>query len=83
MAEERCEKCDLPVGAGCGCGVVQRIAAERRAEIARVLQEPGVIEARHPGTCVTCSTRYPQGEPIKHTEDGWSGALCCPEVPRA
>lgn len=82
MAEERCDCCDLPVSS-CGKAVEQKVAAERRAEIARVLMEPGVVAARHSGTCVTCASRYPEGEPIKHTEDGWSGALCCPEVPRA
>lgn len=75
----RCECCDLPPGQ-CGTAAERTEAAETRALRLRVLDRPGVMPATYGGGCASCSTRYAVGDPIKRTRDGWSGALCCPDV---
>lgn len=34
------------------------------------------VEAYHPGTCVACLTRYPEGTLIRRHPDGWGHAVC-------
>lgn len=72
-----CDCCDLPIET-CGKAAEARMADEIRAERERALAEPGVVGAKFPGRCATCSTGYGRGEPIRHTDDGWAGAICCP-----
>lgn len=79
MPPDRCVCCDLPVDQ-CGKAIEEKRRAEEKAERDRALALPGVVAASYPGTCPTCSTRYSVGEPIRRTDDGWSGVLCCPEV---
>lgn len=78
-AEPRCDCCDLPLYA-CGTEAARRQAEDRKALVERALQVPGVVPARHQGRCPLCGTRYPSGEPIRKTPDGWVSTLCCPDT---
>ena len=73
---DRCTCCDLPVEA-CGRAASERERKERKALRQQALRLPGVVEARFPGRCPGCGTKYLQGAPIMHSEDGWRGVLCC------
>lgn len=77
VTTERCLCCDLPVES-CGTAVAAAQAAEERAVRSRALEEPGVVAAAYPGNCATCGLRYAKGDPVGHTEDGWSMTICCP-----
>lgn len=77
MAEELCTCCDLPLYS-CGTAAAAQKTRELRAQIARALDEPGVIAAKHViRECPGCRSFVEKGHPIRKTVDGWCGVLCC------
>jgi hypothetical protein len=74
----RCDCCDLPAES-CGRAIEQARRDELKALRQRALQQPGVVPARYPGTCPACRTPINPLDPVRRTEDGWTGVLCCPD----
>jgi hypothetical protein len=61
----------------CGKAAAAREEQAARAALAHAFDSPGVHPARYPSRCSTCGDRINPGDPIKHTDDGWSGVECC------
>jgi len=40
-----------------------------------------LLYARHPGICPDCDEPITPGDPIRHTPDGWTHAVCLPGPP--
>jgi len=75
---DRCACCDLP-SYSCGAEKERQRLGQERAERARLLALPGVIEARYAGPCEGCGEWFKPGDPIRRDDraGSWRCLLCC------